>query len=64
METDKYVTLISETHNSSNFGITFWPYVTLGDEWEVALVQAYIPHRDSHFADAFKAYFPNNKLVG
>ena len=26
--------------------------------------QAYIPHQDSHFADAFKAYFPNNKFVG
>ena len=64
METEKYLTLTSEKNNSSNFTVNFWPYVTLGDDWEVALVQAYIPHRDSHFADAFKAYFPNNKFVG
>ena len=36
----------------------------LGEDWEVALVRAYLPHRDSHFADAFKAHFPNNKFVG
>ena len=41
----------------------FWPYLNFGEDWEVALVQAYIPHQDSHFADAFKAYFPNNKIV-
>ena len=64
METDKYLTLISETHNSSNFTVTFVDYLTLGDEWEVALVQAYVPHRDSHFADSFKAYFPTSKVVG
>ena len=64
METDKYLTLISETHNNSNFTVSFWPYVTLGNDWEVVLVQAFIPHRDSHFADAFKAYFTNNKVVG
>ena len=63
METDKYLTLTSETHNSSNFAVNFWPYLTFGDDWEVALVQAYIPQRDSHFADTFKAYFPNNNVV-
>ena len=30
----------------------------------MALVQAYIPHRVSHFQDSFKSYFPNNKEVG
>ena len=45
METDKYLSLTSETNNSSNFTVNFWPYVTLGDDWEVALVQAYIPHQ-------------------
>ena len=64
METDKYLTLTSATNNSSNFSVHFWPYLNSGEDWEVALVQAYIPHRDSHFADAFKAYFPNNKFVG
>ena len=64
METDKYLTLNSATNNSSNFNEPFWPYLTFGEDWEVALVQAYIPHRDSHFADAFKAHFPNNKVVG
>ena len=64
METDKYLTLTSVTNNSSNFSVHLWPYLTLGEDWEVALVQAYLPHQDSHFADAFKAYFPNNKFVG
>ena len=64
METDKYLTLTSATNNSSNFAVNFWPYVTLGEDWEVALEQTYIPHQDSHFSDAFKAYFPNNKFVG
>ena len=27
--------------------------LTLAMDWEVALVQAYIPHRDSHFQDSF-----------
>ena len=30
----------------------------------MALVQAYLPHRDSHFQENFKKYFPNNKVVG
>ena len=64
METDKYVTLISETHNANNFTVNFVNYFTLGDDWGVALVQAYIPHRDSHFQGTFKSYFPNNKVVG
>ena len=64
METEKYLTLISDTHNVNNFTVNFWPYLTFGEDWEVALVQAYLPHRDSHFADAFKAHFPNNKFVG
>ena len=64
METVKYLTLNSENDNSSNFTVNFWPYLSFGEDWEVALVQAYLPHQDSHFADAFKAYFPNNKFVG
>ena len=64
METDKYLTLTSESNNSSNFSVHFTDNLTLGEDWEVALVHAYLPHQDSHFADAFKAYFPNNKIVG
>ena len=64
MERNKFVTVISETHNNSNFDIDYANYLTFGDDWEVALVQAYIPHGDSHFQQAFKAYFPNNKVVG
>ena len=64
METDKYVTLVSETNNNNNFTIHFIDYLTLGVDWEVAMVQAYIPHRDSHFQDSFKSYFPNNKVIG
>ena len=64
METDKYVTLISETYNNNNFDIFLVNYLTFGEGWEMALVQAFIPHRDSYFAEAFKAYFPNNKVVG
>ena len=64
METDKYVTLVSETSNANNFTVHFMNYLTLGNNWEVALVQAYIPHRDSHFQESFKKYFPNNKVVG
>ena len=30
----------------------------------MALVQAYLPHRDSYFQETFKSYFPNNKVVG
>ena len=30
----------------------------------MCLVQAYLPHRDSHFQESFKKYFPNNKVVG
>ena len=62
METDKYVTLISGTHDVHNFTVRV--DLTLGDDWEVALVQAYLPHRDSHFQDSFKKYFPNNKVIG
>ena len=62
METDKYVTLISETHDVHNFTVRV--DLTLGDDWEVALVQAYLPHRDSHFQESFKKYFPNNKVIG
>ena len=64
METDKYLKLVSETSNNNNFTIHFSDHLTLGDDWEVAMVQAYIPHRDSHFQDSFKSYFPNNKVVG
>ena len=28
------------------------------------MVHAYLRHRDSNFADSFKAHFPNNKVVG
>ena len=38
METDKYLTLTSATNNSSNFNVTLVDYLTLGDDWEVALV--------------------------
>ena len=62
METDKYVTLISGTHYVHNFTVRV--DLTLGDDWEVALVQAYLPHRDSHFQESFKKYFPNNKVIG
>ena len=64
METDKYVTLVSETNNNNNFSVHFINWLTLGVDWEVALVQAYIPHRDSYFQESFKSYFPNNKVVG
>ena len=62
MDTDKYVTLISGTHNVHNFSVNI--NLNFGEDWEVALVQAYLPHRDSHFQDSFKKYFPNNKEVG
>ena len=64
METDKYISLVSGTHDANN--IRFHPStnLTFGEDWEVALVQAYIPHNDSHFWDNFKKYFPNNKVVG
>ena len=64
METDKYVTPVSETTNNNNFTVNFINSLTLSEDWEVALVQAYIPHRDSHFQETFKSYFPNNKVVG
>ena len=64
METDKYLTLISETSNVNNFTVRFTDELTFGEDWEVALVQAYLPHRDSHFQESFKKYFPNNKAIG
>ena len=64
METDKYLTLISGTHNVDNFTVRFTDELTFGEDWEVALVQAYLPHRDSHFQESFKKHFPNNKVVG
>ena len=63
MDTDKYVTLISDTHNVHNFTVKNIN-LNLGEDWEAALVQAYLPHRDSHFRDSFIKYFPNNKEVG
>ena len=63
METDKYVTLVRETHNANNFTVHFSHHLTLGNNWAVALVQAYIPHGDSHFQETFKSYFPNNKVI-
>ena len=62
METDKNITVVSGTHDANN--IRFYTNVSFGEDWEVALVQAYIPHNDSHFRDNFKKYFPNNKVVG
>ena len=64
METDKYITLVSGTHDANN--LKFYPStnLTFGEDWEVTLVQAYIPHSDSHFRDNFRKYFPNNKVVG
>ena len=64
MDTDKYLTLISETHNVDNFTVRFTEPLTFGEDWEVGLVQAYLPHRDSHFQESFKKHFPNNKVVG
>ena len=63
METDKCVTLVSEASNN-NFTVHFINWLTFGGDWEVALVQAYLPHRDSYFQETFKSYFPNNKVVG
>ena len=62
METDKYITVVSGTHTANNF--TLNTNVSFGEDWEVALVQAYIPHSDSHFRDSFRNFFPNNKVVG
>ena len=64
METDKYLTLISEDSYACNFTVNFWPYLEFGEDWEVALVQAYLPHRDSNYAESFKKHFPNNRFVG
>ena len=63
METDKYITLVSETSNNNNFTVHFLNDLTLVVDWEVALVQAYLPHRDSHFQETVKSYFPNNKVI-
>ena len=64
METDKYITLISGVHTGNNFTVYLSTNLTFGEHWEVALVQAYIPHSDSHFRDSFRKYFPNNKAEG
>ena len=61
METDKYITVVSGTYNANN--IRLRTDLSFGEDWEVALVQAFIPHSDSHFRDNFKKYFPNNKLI-
>ena len=63
METDKYLTLISETNNNNNFTVNFNAPLVFNVDWEVALVQAYVPHRHSHFQDHFKSYFPNNRII-
>ena len=62
MEIDKYITLISGTYTANNFKV--YTNVSFGEDWEVALVQAYILHSDSHFRDSFNNFFPNNKVVG
>ena len=62
METDKYITVVNGTHDTNN--IRLFTNLSFGEDWEVALVQAYIPHSDSHFRDNFKKYFPNNKIIG
>ncbi|XP_029183605.2 uncharacterized protein LOC114951611 [Acropora millepora] len=64
MDTDKYLTLISETNNVHNFTVRFTDELTFAEDWEVALVQAYLPHRDSHFQESFKKYFPKNEAIG
>ena len=61
METDRYITVTSTQHTANNFTVN--TNVSFGEDWEVALVQAYIPHSDSHFREHFKKYFPNNKLI-
>ena len=60
----KYITVVSGTHDANNIRFYPSPNLSFGKDWEVALVQAYIPHSDSHFRDNFKKYFPNNKVVG
>ena len=62
METDKYITVVSGTHDTNN--IRLFTNLSFGEDWEVALVQAYIPHSDSHFRDNFKKYFLSNKIIG
>ena len=64
METEKYLTLISGDDDASDFTVNFTDTLTLGEDWEVALVQAYLPHRDFNFSESFKKHFPNNKFVG
>ena len=61
MEADKYITVVSGTHTANN--IRLRTDLSFGEDWEVALVQAYIPHSDDHFRDNFKKYFPNNKII-
>ena len=61
METDKYITVVSGTSDANN--IRLRTDLSFGEDWEVALVQAYIPHNDAHFWDHFKKFFPNNKII-
>ena len=35
METEKYLTLVSDTHNVDNFTVRFTDALTLGEDWEV-----------------------------
>ena len=64
METEKYLTLISGDDDASDFTVNFTDTLTFGEDWEVALVQGYLPHRDSNYSESFKKHFPNNKYVG
>ena len=64
METDKYITLTSGTYTGHDFTVNFTNELTFGENWEVAVVQAYIPHSDSHFRNSFRKFFPNNKIIG
>ena len=64
METEKYVTLVSETNNNNNFTVNFFPSLTFAEGWEVAVTEAFIPHVHSGFVDALKKHFPNNPVLG
>ena len=63
MQTEKIVTLISGAADYNNFTVTFGKKFSVGDNWEVALTQAHIPHRPTQFADTFKSQFTSNQQI-
>ena len=64
METEKYVTLFSGTANNNQFMVMFNETLKFGDQWEVAVAQAHVPHGPLTLADAFNQHFPNNPVLG